>query len=130
MVCIFINWNNYHKVYQGSHKNLRKKFHDFSMTSSGQISRQKIPIFVFAALYQLVESITDRHSHTQTHIWFDQGQSTIQLILLVIELIQEVKKKILSYQNLKNDFSFPYTLFLILSLSYFNVRESILMQLT
>ena len=31
------------------------------------------------------------HTHTQTHIWFDQGQLTIQLILLVIELIQEVK---------------------------------------
>ena len=46
-------------------------------------------------MYQFVESITDTdtdaHSHTQTHTWFDQGQPTIQLILLVIELIQEVK---------------------------------------
>ena len=29
--------------------------------------------------------------HTHTHTWFDQGQPTIQLILLVIELIQGVK---------------------------------------
>ena len=57
------------------------------------ISRQKIPIFVFAAHVSIVESVTDRNRRTltHTHIWFDQDHLTIQLILLVIELIQEVK---------------------------------------
>ena len=53
---------------QGSHKNLRKKFHDFSMTSPGQNPnfQKKIPIFVFAAHVSICR-ITDRHRHTFTH---------------------------------------------------------------
>ena len=38
-------------------------------------------------MYQFVESITDTDAHSHSHTWFDQGQPTIQLILLVIELI-------------------------------------------
>ena len=72
---------------QGSHKNLRKRFRDFSMTSPGQnpnFQTKKYQYLLLRPMYQFVESITDRH--TQTHAWFDQGQPTIQLILLVIEL--------------------------------------------
>ena len=92
-----------------------------------QISRQKkIPLFAFAAhvsICRINHRQTQTHTHTQTHTWFDQGQPTIQLILLVIELIQEVKTTLvnlikmgnrISYQHLKNytDFSFPYRLYI------------------
>ena len=112
---------------QGSHKNLRKKFHDFSMTSPGQnpnFQTKKYQYLFLRPMYQFVESIIDRHrcTLTQTHTWFDQGQPTFQLILLVIELIQEIKTtrvnlikmgNTFSYQHLKNDidFSFPYRLY-------------------
>ena len=85
-----------------------------------QISRQKLPIFVFAAqVSNCRHTDTDAHSHT----WFDQGQLTIQLILQVIQLIQEVKTTLVnlikmgnrfSYLHLKNDidFSFPTRLYI------------------
>ena len=96
-------------------------------------------------MYQIVDrqTQTQTHTHTQTHAWFDQGQPTIQLILLVIELIQEVKITLNILIKMGNRFSYLLTfekwyrflisiqtLYLILSLSYFNVRENILMQLT
>ena len=75
-----------------------------------QISRPKIPIFVFAAHvsncrinYRQTQTYTH---HTQTHTWFDQGQSTIQLILLVIELIQEVKTTLVNLIKMGNRFSY------------------------
>ena len=40
------------------------------------------------------------------HIWFDQGQLTIQLILLVIELIQEVKTTLVNLFKMGNRFSY------------------------
>ena len=55
-----------------------------------QISTQKIPIFVFEAHVSICR-INYRQTQTHTHTSFDQGQLTIQLILLAIELIQEVK---------------------------------------
>ena len=68
------------------------------MTSPGQnpnFQTKKNQQYLFLRpMYQFVESITDRHKRTlihKTHTWFDQGQPTIQLILAVIELIQEVK---------------------------------------
>ena len=82
---------------QGSHKNLRKKFHDFSMTSPGQnpnFQTKNTNICFFTAhvsICRINYRQTQTHTHTQTHTWFDQGQLTIQLILLVIELVQEVK---------------------------------------
>ena len=90
------------------------------------ISRQKISIFVSVAhvsICRINYRHTQAHTHTQTHTWFDQGQPTIQLILLVIELIQEVKTTLVnpikmgnrfSYWHLKNDvdFSFPYRLYI------------------
>ena len=59
-------------------------------------------------MYQFVESITDRHRRTltQTHTWFDQDQPTIQLILLVIELIQEVKTTLVNLIKMGNRFSY------------------------
>ena len=59
-------------------------------------------------MYQFVESITDRqtHTHTQTHTWFNQGQPTIQLILQVIELIQEVKTTLVNLIKMGNRFSY------------------------
>ena len=62
-------------MYQGSHKNLRKKFHDFSMTSPGQnpnFQTKKYQYLFLRPMYQFVESIIDRHrcTLTQTHmIW-------------------------------------------------------------
>ena len=74
-------------------------------------------------MYQIVDRQTQTHTHTQTYTWFHEGQPTIQLTLLVIELIQEVKTTLvkliemgnrISYQHLKNDieFSFPYRLYI------------------
>ena len=60
-------------------------------------------------MYQFVESITDRHKRTlihKTHTWFDQGQPTIQLILLVIELIQEDKTTFVNLIKMGNRFSY------------------------
>ena len=59
-------------------------------------------------MYQFVESIrqTQTHTHTQTHTWFDQGQPTIQLILLEIELIQEVKSTLVNLIKTGNRFSY------------------------
>ena len=106
-----------------------------------QISRQTKYHYLFLPhMYQFV-SITDRHRRTLTHTWFDQGQPAIQLILLVIELIQEVKTTLANLIKRVKDFPihiwktilishFHKTLCLILPLSYFNIRESILMQLT
>ena len=75
-------------------------------------------------MFQFVElqTDTDAHSHTQTHTWFDQGQLTIQLILQVIELIQEVNTTLVNLikmgnrfykKHLKNYlcFSIPYRLY-------------------
>ena len=53
-------------------------------------------------MYQIVESITDRHRHT----WFYQGQPTIQVILLVIKLIQEVKTTPVNLIQMGNRFSY------------------------
>ena len=59
-------------------------------------------------MYQFIESITDTdaHSHTDTHTWFDQGQPTIQLILLAIEMIQEVKTTLVNLIKIGNRFSY------------------------
>ena len=59
-------------------------------------------------MYQIVESITDRHRRTLTHrhTWFDQGQPIIQLILLVIELIQEVKTTLVNLIKMGNRLSY------------------------
>ena len=46
------------------------------------------------------------HTHTQTHTWLDQGQPTIQLILLAIELIQEVKTTLFNLIQMDNRFSY------------------------
>ena len=55
-------------------------------------------------MYQIV----DRHRRTLTHrhTRFDQGQPTIQLILLVIELIQEVKTTLVNLIKMGNRFSY------------------------
>ena len=74
-----------------------------------QISRQKIPIFVFAAHIsncRINYRQTQMHTHTQTHTWFDHAQPTIQLILLVIELIQEVKTTLVNLIKMGNRFSY------------------------
>ena len=59
-------------------------------------------------MYQSVESITDTgaHSHTQTYTWFDQSQPTIQLVLQVIELIQEVKTTLVNLIKMGSKFSY------------------------
>ena len=58
-------------------------------------------------MYPIVDRQTqDAHSHTDTHTWFDHGQPTIQLILLVIELIQEVKTTLVNFIKLGNRFSY------------------------
>ena len=118
------------------------------MTSPGQnpnFQTKKSQYLFLRPMYQIVDrqTQTQMHTHTQTHAWFDQGQPTIQLILLVIELIQEVKITLNILIRMGNRFSYLLTfekwyrflisiqtLYLILSLSYFNVRENILMQLT
>ena len=56
--------------------------------------------------HQFVESITDRRRRTLTHTWFDQGQPTKQLILLVIELIEEVKTTLVNLIKMGNKFSY------------------------
>ena len=95
-------------------------FHDFSRPKSKFPDKKKIPIFVYAAHVSNCRiNYRQTQTHTHIHTRFDQGQPTIQLILLVIELIQEVKTTLVnlikmgnrfSYQHLKNDidFSFPY----------------------
>ena len=55
-------------------------------------------------MYQIV----DRQTQTHTHTWFDQGQPTIQLILLVIELIQEVKTNVTLVNLIKMGNRFSY----------------------
>ena len=114
-------------LWQGSHKNLRKNSMIFPwlLQAKIQISRQKKSQYLFLRpMYQFVDRQTQTHTHTQTHTWFDQGQPTIQLILLVIELIQEVKTTLVLISlkwvtdfpiNIwKNDieFSFPYRLYI------------------
>ena len=58
-------------ITHGSHKNLRKKFHDFSMTSPGQNPnfqmKKKYQYLFLQPMYQIVESITERHRRTLTH---------------------------------------------------------------
>ena len=46
------------------------------------------------------------HTHTQTHTRFDQGQPSIQLILLVIELIEGVKTTLVNLIKMGNRFSY------------------------
>ena len=57
-------------------------------------------------MYQMADRQTQTHTHTQTRTWFDQGQPTIQLILLVIELIQEVKTTLVNLIKMGNRFSY------------------------
>ena len=57
-------------------------------------------------MYQIAHRQTQTHTHTQTHTWFDQGQPAIQLILLVIELIQEVKTTLVNLIKMGNRFSY------------------------
>ena len=80
-------------LHQGFHKNHKKSPMIFSWLLQ---ARSKFPdkktnkaIFVFAAHVsncRINYRQTQTHTHTQTHIWFDQGQPTIQLILLAVEL--------------------------------------------
>ena len=99
-------------IKQGSHKNIKKKFHDFSMTSPEQnpnFQTENTNICFCSPciyLYNQLQTDTDAHSHTQTHTWFDQGQPTIQLILLVIELIQDVKTTHVNLIKMGNRFSY------------------------
>ena len=89
---------------QGSHKNLRKisMIFPWLLQAKIQISRQKKNQYVSLLLmYQFVESITDRHRRTLTH----RHTPTIQLILLVIELIQEVKTTLVNLIDMGNRFS-------------------------
>ena len=70
-------------------------------------------------MYQFVESRqTQTHTHTQTHIWFDPAQPTIQLILLVIELIQQVKLHLLT--SLKWVTDYPINVWKMISTSHFH----------
>ena len=83
----------------------------FSMTSPCQnpnFQTKKYQYLFLRPMYQIVESITDRHWRTLTHrhTWFDQGQPTIQLILLVIEPIQEVKTTLVNLIKMGNRFSY------------------------
>ena len=56
-----------------SHKGLRKKFHDYSMTSpKSKFPYKKIPIFVFAVHVSICrinyrQTQTHTHTHRQTH---------------------------------------------------------------
>ena len=102
---------------QKSRKKVPWFFHDFTRLKS-KFPDKKIPIFVLQPIYQIVDRQTHTHSHTQTHTWFDQGQPAIQQIFLVT--FEKWYWFLISIQ----------TLYLILSLSYLNVRENILMQLT
>ena len=93
-------------IAQGSHKNCRKKFHDFSMTSPGQnqnFQTKKNQFLFLRPMYQFVESITDRHRCILTHR--HTYDLIIQLILLVIELIQEVKTTLVNLIMMGNRFS-------------------------
>ena len=60
-------------------------------------------------MYEFVESITyrqtDRQTNRHTHMIWYQGQPTIQLILLVFELIQEVKTTLVNLIKMRNRFS-------------------------
>ena len=60
-------------------------------------------------MYQFIESITDRHrrtlTHRHTHDLIKASQPTTQLILLVIELIQEVKTTLVNLIKMGNRFS-------------------------
>ena len=81
------------------------------MTSPGQSPnfQTKISIFVFAAhvsICRINYRQTQTHTHTQKHTWFDQGQPTIQLILLVIGLIQEVKTTLVYLIKVGNKISY------------------------
>ena len=87
---------------QKSQKKVPWFFYDFSRPKS-KFPDKKIPIFVFAAhVSNCRQTDPDAHSHT----WFDQGQLTIQLILLVIELIQEVKTTLFNLIKMGNRFSY------------------------
>ena len=73
------------------------------MTSPGQnpnFQTKKSQYLFLRPTYQIVDR------QTQTHTWFDQGQLTIQLILLVIELIQEVKTTLVNLIKMGNRFSY------------------------
>ena len=68
------NWYICYLFHQSSHKNLRKKFHDFSMTSPGlkfKFPDKIIPIFVFAAHVSNCRiNYRQTQTHTHTHmIW-------------------------------------------------------------
>ena len=58
------------------------------------------------------------HTHTQTYTWFDQDQPTIQLILLVTELIQEVKTTLVNLIKMVTDF--PINIWKMISISHFH----------
>ena len=109
---------------QKSQKKVPWFFHDFSRPKSKFPEKNTNICFCgpWIKLQNQLQTDTNAHPHTHTHIWFDQDQPTIQLILLVIQLIQEVKTTLVnlikmgnrfSYKHLKNDidFSFPYRLY-------------------
>ena len=84
-----------------------------------QIPRQKkYKYFFLWPMYQFVESITDRHRRTHRHRQFDHSQLAIQLILLVIELIQEVKTTLLI--SLKWVTDFPINIWKMILISHFH----------
>ena len=81
-------WIIHFYTIQGSHKNLRKKFHDFSKISPGQNPNFQIKKYQYLFLrpmHQFVETITDWHrctlTHTDTHmIWSRPTDYSIDFI--------------------------------------------------
>ena len=110
-----VSWNKFSKTWL-TNSGFPQKYQEKSsmifpwlLHAKIQISRQKIPIFVFAAhvsICRINYRQRQMHTHTQTHTWFDQGQPTIQLILLAIELIQEVKTTLFNLIQMDNRFSY------------------------
>ena len=118
---IYVYVNAHAGFPQKSQKKVPWFFHDFSRPKS-KFPDKKYQYLFLRPIYQFVESITDTHrrtlTHTQTHTWFDQSQPTIQLILLVIELIQKVK---LHFSiSLKWVTNFPINIWKMILISHFH----------
>ena len=130
--------------WQGSHKNLRKKFHDFSMTSPDQnpnFQTKKYQYLFLRPMHQFVESRqTQMHTRTQTQIiWsrpsdystdFTSNWTDPTILVNLIKMGNRFSKFLLTFEKWYRFLISIQTLYLILSLSYFTVRENILMQLT
>ena len=106
---------------QKSQKKVPWFFHDFSRPKSKFPDKKNQYLFL-RPMCQFVESITDRQrrtlTHRHTHDLIKAKPATIQLILLVIELINKSKLHLLI--SLKWVTDFPIIIWKMISISHFH----------